>query len=42
QLKRSIAELVSVTSIALLQIKQRLSVIGIFGTNFELLHIRLI
>ena len=38
QLKRSLAELVSATSIALLQTKQRLSVIGIFGTNFELLR----
>ncbi|CAG8526763.1 6837_t:CDS:2, partial [Gigaspora margarita] len=31
QLKRLIAELISVTSIALLQTKQQLSVIGIFG-----------
>ncbi|RIB22845.1 hypothetical protein C2G38_2172885 [Gigaspora rosea] len=38
QLKRSLAELVSATSIALLQTKQRLSAIGIFGTNFELLQ----
>ncbi|RIB07495.1 hypothetical protein C2G38_2252594 [Gigaspora rosea] len=33
-----VAYRVSATSIALLQTKQRLSVIGIFGTNFELLR----
>ncbi|CAG8450965.1 5834_t:CDS:2 [Cetraspora pellucida] len=37
QLKRSLAALVSATSIALLQTKQRLSLVGIFG-NFDLLR----
>ncbi|CAG8564744.1 13395_t:CDS:2 [Dentiscutata heterogama] len=37
QFKRSLAALVSATSIALLQTKQRLSVVGIFG-NFDLLR----
>ena len=35
QLKRSLAELVSATSIALLQTKQRLSVIGIFDKTLS-------
>ncbi|CAG8816987.1 1105_t:CDS:2, partial [Dentiscutata erythropus] len=38
QFKRSLSALVSATSIALLQTKQRLSVVGIFGTNFDLLR----
>ncbi|CAG8507253.1 593_t:CDS:2 [Cetraspora pellucida] len=37
QLKRSLSALVSATSIALLQTKQRLSLVGIFG-NFDLLR----
>lgn len=37
QLKRSLAAFVSATSIALLQTKQRLSLIGVFG-NFDLLR----